>query len=597
MEEAEKKNTEKQGRKKSGLTEVIRGVFTLLTRREKLELLLLLFLGFTSSLIETVSTGAVLPFMYLLADPAAIAALPVVGPFFGRLIRLSGEKYILLFSAGFIGLYTLRCGYMIVYRYVHGTITRRIQCDFSVRLFSYYASREYEFYFSHNPSLLQRNVTGIVTALISGVVSDTLFLIINVFTAVMLFVLVFLSGTTTLFIAAFCMVAIYFGVTRGTKRRLREMAEWENNHAKEFYRMVMEYFRGIKSIRLLGRNNDISCRVQKESNAINAMASRRDMVNAVPNQVLELGTVIILVVILVAGYLKKGAEAGIASISLCAAAAFRIRSSLFGILNRAAGIRSNSVYYDEIREDLENASAMPLENADEPEPLVFSDRLEAECISYRYPGTERDVISGASFVLKKGEAVGLIGKSGNGKSTMADLLLGLLRPQQGCVRIDGIPLAGNERAWQRIVGYVPQSIFLADASIAENVAFGLPKEKIDTEKVMKALQIAQLAEFVEKLPEKAETKVGDNGILLSGGQRQRIGIARALYNEPKVLVFDEATSSLDGETERNFVATLNSMRSDYTMLIISHRMETVSKCDRILEVKDGKILESTLNKG
>jgi ABC-type multidrug transport system fused ATPase/permease subunit len=224
-------------------------------------------------------------------------------------------------------------------------------------------------------------------------------------------------------------------------------------------------------------------------------------------------------------------------------------------------------------------------------PLNFDDKITLNNVDFKYTNTRNLVLKNISLEIKKGETVGFIGPSGSGKSTLIDLILGLLEPEHGEILIDKIPLNSNIRAWQDKIGYVPQSIYLTDDSLRSNIAFGVDPKLVNEEAVNRAVDAAQLSEFILNLDEGINTFVGERGVRLSGGQRQRIGIARALYHNPSVLILDEATSSLDNETEKGFMDAINNLKRDKTIIIVAHRLSTVSNCDKIFKLKSGKLIE------
>jgi ABC-type multidrug transport system fused ATPase/permease subunit len=223
--------------------------------------------------------------------------------------------------------------------------------------------------------------------------------------------------------------------------------------------------------------------------------------------------------------------------------------------------------------------------------LEFHNTLEIKNISYKYPEVNASALSNVSFTIKKGQSIGFIGPSGSGKSTLVDLILGLLAPENGQILADGTDIQINMRSWQNQIGYVPQLIYLTDDSLRRNVAFGIPEDEIDTESVERAIKAAQLDEFVDTLPEKLETFVGERGVRLSGGQRQRIGIARALYHDPKILVLDEATSALDMDTESKVMEAVNKLKGTKTLILIAHRVSTLKNCDNIFKLELGKVVQ------
>ena len=222
-------------------------------------------------------------------------------------------------------------------------------------------------------------------------------------------------------------------------------------------------------------------------------------------------------------------------------------------------------------------------------------QIELNHISFHYPDSDKDIFTDAHMVVPKGKSVGIIGTSGAGKSTVVDILLGLLHAQEGEITCDGVDIFRNYESWLAQVGYIPQSIYLVDESIRDNIAFGIDKDKINEKRIWEVLAEAQLKEFVEELPEGLDTTIGDRGVRLSGGQRQRIGIARALYHDPEILVFDEATSALDNDTEAAVMDAVNSFHGKKTMIIIAHRLNTIEKCDIVYKVEDRKLVETRLS--
>ena len=228
------------------------------------------------------------------------------------------------------------------------------------------------------------------------------------------------------------------------------------------------------------------------------------------------------------------------------------------------------------------------------EKLVLKDKIVLDHITFAYPGTDKNIFTDAHMEVKKGQSVGIMGPSGAGKSTIVDILLGLLHAKAGTITCDGRNIFDNYESWLAQIGYIPQSIYLVDESIRDNIAFGIDADRIDDKRIWEVLEEAQLKEFIEELPEGLDTTIGDRGVRLSGGQRQRIGIARALYHNPEILVFDEATSALDNDTEKAVMDAVNSFHGKKTMVIIAHRLNTIANCDVIYKVEDEKIVESSL---
>ncbi|MEO1940873.1 MAG: ATP-binding cassette domain-containing protein, partial [Candidatus Thioglobus sp.] len=277
------------------------------------------------------------------------------------------------------------------------------------------------------------------------------------------------------------------------------------------------------------------------------------------------------------------------TLGLFAAAAFRLIPSINRILNAVQGLRFALPMLELLNNEL---SFLDSENTEaRPHRCEFMTEFRLEKVSFQYPSSENLALVDVSFTIPSGASVGFIGESGAGKTTIVDIILGLITPDKGVVEVDGVNIQNNLRGWQDQIGYVPQTIFLTDDTLRRNIAFGLPNEQIDDARISRALKLAQLERFVKGLPEGLETMVGEFGVRLSGGQRQRIGIARALYHDPEVLVLDEATSSLDTKTEREVMDAVRELKGSKTLIIIAHRLSTVEKCDYLFKIEQGVLVD------
>jgi len=303
-------------------------------------------------------------------------------------------------------------------------------------------------------------------------------------------------------------------------------------------------------------------------------------------ELLGVGGLASLVIIMV--FQGKQLEEFIPILGVFTAAGFRILPSIQRILNAIQHLRFGLPTISTLTEELK--LSIPDFTMNKSQDIHFKDTLKLDRISYTYPGISKMVLNNISLEIRKGESIGLIGESGVGKSTLVDIILGLLSLDHGEVKIDGKNIQQSLRNWQNKIGYVPQSIYLCDDTICKNVAFGLSDEEIDKSLLKEAIRSAQLEKFVKSLPSGLDTTVGERGVRISGGQRQRIGIARALYHNPEVLVLDEATSSLDINTEKGVIDAVNVLRGNKTIIIVTHRLTTVEQCDRIYRLQEGKIV-------
>jgi ATP-binding cassette subfamily C protein len=306
--------------------------------------------------------------------------------------------------------------------------------------------------------------------------------------------------------------------------------------------------------------------------------------------------VVITLMILILSLFLSGASTGtlVGTAALFALASVRLKTSVGLLVNDLANFRAGIVTLDVIYEELKllesvSGRSEPSQGKTEPQPLKFANDITLDDVWFRYEGSEKYALRGASLSIRRGEAVGLVGPSGSGKSTLVDIILGLFTPEKGAVRVDGVDLRQCLPSWHRVLGYIPQSIFLIDGTIRQNIALGLLDKEIDEQAIQRAVNVASLRELVQSLPQGLDTMVGEGGARLSGGQRQRIVIARALYHDPQVLIMDEATSALDNLTERAVMEAVNKLKGERTIVLIAHRISTVRSMDRIVYMRDGEI--------
>jgi ABC-type multidrug transport system fused ATPase/permease subunit len=347
---------------------------------------------------------------------------------------------------------------------------------------------------------------------------------------------------------------------------------------------------GAKDVKLLGRELDFLNQYQTHNVSSARISEHRATLQALPRLWLELLAVTgLAALVLIMVEQGKPLDSLLPTIGLFAAAAFRLMPSINRVMAALQSVRFSGTVIDTIDDELRLVDGQRCQGSTTALPLNVA--LTLDNIVFQYPSAEKPSLGGVSLSIPKGTSVGFIGGSGAGKSTLVDIILGLLSPDSGTVAVDGVDIADNLRGWQNQIGYVPQAIFLTDDTLRRNIAFGLANEQIDESAVNRALELAQLEQFVKDLPLGLDTIVGERGIRLSGGQRQRIGIARALYHDPAVLVLDEATSSLDTTTESGVMDAVRALRGDKTLLIVAHRLSTVESCDQLYRFENGKIVQ------
>ncbi|WP_211181383.1 ABC transporter ATP-binding protein, partial [Psychrobacter cibarius] len=394
----------------------------------------------------------------------------------------------------------------------------------------------------------------------------------------------------------FIFALAYFLLYKLVRKKLVSNGQKISQVSTERFRLMNEGFGGIKDVLLLNRSQDFVKRFEESGKVFSRALGLNAGISQVPRYFMELiafGTMIGLVLLLIK--LHEGNLGAVLPIlAVYALAAFKLLPALQQIYSSIAQIKGNLSAFEAIKGDLERSvsSHKPITKETLSIRTELKQQITLSDIKFNYPGKSRPAVNGVTMTIPVNSVVGLVGSSGSGKSTLIDLLLGLLMPQSGHIYVDDTRITSeNKRAWQDTLGFVPQSIFLSEGTIAENIAFGLPVTDIDLKQVNKALELASLTELVSQLPDGVNTKVGERGVQLSGGQRQRIGIARALYHEADVLVFDEATSALDGITEKVIMDAIHDFSGQKTIIMIAHRLKTVQKCDIIYLMDQGKIVD------
>ena len=484
--------------------------------------------------------------------------------------------------------YLAKSAFMIWSLWIQKGYSNTVSNRIGRHLFDVYLQQPYEFHTQRNSALLVRNSQN-SASMLAGIIDPALGILADTLVTIGLFGLVMLLEPvgTLVTIVSFGISAVTF--RRFTNERIRRWGAAQNHHKGMMLKHLQQGFGGVKDLKVLGRESFFVDRYGDELDANASVWRRFTLAQVLPRIGLENLTVIGLA-LLVSTMVFAGYDSThiLPIIGLFGAAAFRLLPAVNRTVSNLQTIKWNQEIAYELYDDLK----LPIEqkqignqSRSTFESIDFSD------VSFGYVGAAQKSLQDISLKISHGEAVGLVGPSGSGKSTLVDVLLGLLAPQSGEVRVNGLPIREKLDIWRTTVGYVPQTIFLIDDSLRRNIAFGLPNKEIDEKCVEQAIELAQLKDFVAGLPDGLETVVGERGVRLSGGQRQRIGIARALYNQPEVLVLDEATSSLDTETEQGVMQAVQALQGTKTVIIVAHRLSTVEYCDRLYRLESSRIVD------
>lgn len=581
------------------LREILYKINIILTKEQKLKSIRAFIAITLSSTLELLGVTIIVPFITAVMNPELIMQnkyllfvvnlLHIQIPSPSTTLIIVGLLLMLIYITKNIG---LLCSRYIQYSYQYN-----IKKDISITMMKSYLSHPYEYFMNTNIAEISRGLVEDVTGFIS-IINVLLSCLSELLTATLIlcFILTmdFLTSIGLIAIAVLSVIIIVFGcrnITTKVGNKERETSVVQNKCTYQTINGIKEIFVMQKKIFFLNAYEEAS---EKQASIQKIYL----LILSIPERIIEVlvvcGIVAIVCLRILQGY---AAEAYISQLAAVAIACFR----LLPTLNKLTGGASQLIYYmpclNSVYNNITDARKYVNQNkiwttpSNNTNPLTFEKYIEIHNVTWQYANNNRNVLENLSLKINKSESIALIGESGTGKSTLADIIMGLLDPQQGYVQVDGKPIKHNLIQWSQMIGYVPQSVYLTDDTIRNNVAFGIPEEEIKDENVWFALKQARLDEYVRGLPHGLDTIVGDRGIKFSGGQRQRVAIARTMYYDPEILVLDEATSALDDETEKAVMESIDSLQGKKTLIIIAHRLSTIQKCDKIYEVIDKKIIE------
>lgn len=567
----------------------------LFNRKEKIQFIIVIIVALLMAFFQAVGIASVLPFVNMVMNPQVIAESKWLNYFFD-LFNFKTTSSFIVFS-GFLVLALLVVGNLIsaFSTWLKINFSWEKNHSLSSALLKKYLSMPYEYFLNQNTADLGKNVLVEVNQLsskfllpITQIVTDCILVV------VILVMLVCVNPLATLIIAAifiFLYLIIYFYFSKRLKEGGRERLEKN----KERFKYATEALGGIKDIKILRVESFFLKKFFRSSKVFSSLQSWSQTVGQIPRYLIEtvaFGGIVMLMIIFVS--LDKSTKEIIPLVSFFAFAGYRLMPALQEVFSSLATIKFNKAILDKIHKDMKEEIVGQNEVFDYKQisPISFNEKIELENVSFSYSSSKKSILDNINIEIKKNTFVALIGATGSGKTTLVDLMLGLFFPNQGRLKIDGVTLnKDNIKNWQSNLGYVPQHIYLSDDTMARNIAFGLPDEKIDMKQVKKVSQMACLHDFIIKeLPEGYNTFIGERGIRLSGGQRQRIGIARALYYNPQVLILDEATSSLDNKTEKEVLDAIEGIAKSKTIIAIAHRLTTVKNSDVVYVIEKGKII-------
>lgn len=571
----------------------------LLDRKQKQKMILLVFLMLIGAVLETLGVSMILPVMNVVIEKNAVQNhryLQVICDIF-HIGYDDTRTLMILVMTGLIVIFAVKNIFLFFQQKVQLKFVYTNQFATSRRMMINFMERPYEYYLNADTSVIQRSITSDVNNMY-GLILSLLQLVSEGIVFVCLVAVSLVTDVVMSITVAVLLVAALLIIKCVLKPIMRKAGEENQDYYSGLYKWIDQSVMGIKEIKIANKENYFINEYAKcGAGYVNAV-QRYNLYNATPRLLIETvaiaGMILYVMISLLQG---ANVEEIMPQIGLLAVAAMRLIPCANRINNHLTSISYFEPFFmgvsdnlqQEIRDENIDYDEASYQKKIEVEKLEIKEKIELRDIVYKYPNTEVLIFDHADMEIPIGKSVGIVGTSGAGKTTVVDILLGLLRLQSGEILADGVEVRDHYQSWLKNIGYIPQTIFMIDSTIRKNVAFGYADEDIDDEKVWRALKEAQLDEFVRGLPEGLDTGIGERGIRLSGGQRQRIGIARALFEDPEVLVLDEATSALDNETEAAIMDSINRLHGRKTLIIIAHRLQTIEKCDMVYRVENGKV--------
>ena len=577
---------------------LLRFIYILEGKYKNLVLMVLLFLLVSG--LEVIGTGLVGPFISLATDPSSLVQNSFLNSIYQQLNLSSTSQFLILLGCLVIAIFYLKSFLSFNSQRLIFEFGFRQQGELSARLMHHYLAAPYTFHLGRNSASLIQNILNETERFSNGVMMPLLTSISNAIVTLALVILLVTTNAMAMVIIGGILILSY-GLLESSKHKIARWGQEGSDARTEMIRLINHGIGGLKETRVIGCEPYFESKMESEIDRYSTSGSLALSFTNLPRYVIEAFLITFLIIFtFVFISTNPGNVQNLSSVlGIFALASIRLLPAVGNLLASINGIRYNAYSLDKIYLDLKELEPERLslkQSIAAPSypsaTLPFQHYLSLDRITYDYPQADRHSLDRVSLVIKKGESIGLIGKSGAGKTTLVDVILGLLIPQAGDITVDGTSIYPDLRAWQNLIGYVPQSIFLIDDTLERNIAFGVPDREIDRLRLDKAIVAAQLEELVAQLPQGIDTMVGERGVLLSGGQRQRVGIARALYHEREILVFDEATAALDNDTESLVTEAIKSLSGIKTTIVIAHRFSTIAHCDRIYQLERGQVVKS-----
>lgn len=574
----------------------LKKIYTLFEFRDKIKFLIIFVLMIVASLFELLGISLIPAFVIAVAEPEKIFELKYVGDFLKTLGITTSEQLAFSGAAILIVIYIAKNAFLTFYHYTKQKFVHGRKVYLQNRMFKAYMTAPYSFYIEKNSAELLRNVNSEVSKIINGTIMPFLEITLN--TLMFLFII-----STLLYFEPFITIITIVMMGGGgylflsiTQKKTIDSGKISRGASGDMNRVVLGGLAGFKDARVLNREAMFLKKYNMFAEQGMSASVYQAVIKTLPKPIIETLLVSgILTVTLIMVYEGRSFNEIIPILTLFGVAAVKLMPVFNTLVQNITSIRYSaySVYaiYDDLQILEKKYGDQRKQILRKTKIMPLNESIELQEISFRYNESDDHAVRDISLSIPKGSAVAFVGESGAGKTTLVDLILGLLEPTNGVIKADGVDVRSNIRGWMKNIGYIQQSNFIYDEKLFRNIAFGIPDDEIDKDKLDQAIHAAQLDSVVKKLPYGLNTRLGERGVRLSGGQRQRVTIARAMYDNPQVLIMDEATSALDNITEKFVIEAIERLRGDRTIIMIAHRLTTVKNCDLIYLMKDGQIVE------
>ena len=572
---------------------IIKELLYLLTPSQRKRFYVLQIFVAIMAVLEIFGVASMIPFMAVVGDMSQLQEDTPIAQIYKSSGITSESQFVFILGVFVLLALTISTIISMFTIWKLSIFAHQIGTELADRLYTHYLKQGWLFHASGSSAQLTKKIATETTRVTANILVPLMHINSKILLVFLLSLSIFIYNPKVAMIGISIFIATYIILFRIVRTRLASFGKATSDVTEQRFRLMNEGFGGIKDVLLLGRDADFIGRFNKTGNILAYSLGTTNAIIQIPRYLVELiafGSIILLILYLMVSY-----EANLGIIlpilSIYAVGAIKLLPAFQQIYGSIGVIKANLAAFDSIREDLNNSFRVePKKQIIEKKYLNPKQQISLENIAFTYPNKEEPTLNQLSMTIPANSVIGVVGPSGAGKSTLIDIFLGLIEPQEGQLIVDHTIInSQNRRSWQNSIGFVAQSIFLSEGTIAENIAFGISHDQIDLEQVQKVIKLAYLDEFIQTLNDGVDTRVGERGVQLSGGQRQRIGIARALYHKAEVIVFDEATSSLDGVAEKMIMDAIHDFSGKKTIILIAHRLRTVQKCDKIFFINNGKV--------